>query len=211
MDQPDKEINCRPGGEDRRRYTGEYRLRTHQRDLPEDLTIVPLVDPLVEAEGFHPRSFYIETCWLPIMRPTATLAYRRLGMWAINEPNGLTVGTRDLAAGLGLGEGIGWNTAIARTLARLVNYQAAGWRRDGRLAVRRALGPVPEIHTGQLSASASLEHRRLTGGLAHIANGTVGVFPVGATRELLGAAADAPSRPNVHGVPGGHRDELTKS
>ncbi len=47
--------------------------------LRPEITVKPWVDPVVEAHGFSPRSPYVETCWLPVLGPTATWLYRRLG------------------------------------------------------------------------------------------------------------------------------------
>ena len=39
---------------------------------PSSLWVVPLPDPLVEAFGFDPRSWYVERFWLPVIGPPST-------------------------------------------------------------------------------------------------------------------------------------------
>lgn len=110
--------------------------------LPDELAVVPWIDELVEQRGFGPRSMYVETCWLPVLGPTATWLYRRLGSWAEFNPDGLTVDLTDLSVSLGLGEGLGRHSLLARSLHRLAHFEAARWSGDT-FQVRRALPPLP--------------------------------------------------------------------
>ena len=125
-------------------------LRSH-------IEVVPWPDELVEAHGFGPRSPYVETCWLPVLGPTATLLYRRLGSWAESNPDGVDVDLVDLSVSLGLGEGLGRNSLIARALGRLARFDVASWRRE-QLAVRRALPLLPLRHHSRLSYTAMQLH-----------------------------------------------------
>ena len=137
-------------------HKSEYDIsREHLLDT--ELRVVPLIDHLVEHRGFGPRSLYVEMCWLPVMGPTATWLYRRLGTWVEHNPDGLTVDLTDLSVGLGLGEGLSRNSMFARALGRLARFGAADWRGDA-LAVRRALAPLPERQLGRLSYSARKLH-----------------------------------------------------
>jgi hypothetical protein len=45
---------------------------------PSSLWVVPLTDPLVEALGFDPRSWYVEHFWLPVIGPTCTWLLRHV-------------------------------------------------------------------------------------------------------------------------------------
>ena len=45
---------------------------------PLTLWVVPLADPLVEALGFDPRSWYVEHFWLPVIGPTCTWLLRHV-------------------------------------------------------------------------------------------------------------------------------------
>ena len=98
-------------------------------------------------------------CWLPVLGPTATLMYRRLGSWAEHNPDGVQVDLTDLSVSLGLGEGLGRNSLVARALGRLARFDVAAWRGD-QLAVRRALPPLPLRHQSRLSYTASMLHEQ---------------------------------------------------
>lgn len=91
--------------------------------LPPDLLIMPWRDEVVETLGFNPRSMYVEMVWTNILGTTAVMAYRRLGSWAEFNPDGSKVDLTDLAVSLGLGEGLGRNSRLARSLGRLVHYR----------------------------------------------------------------------------------------
>jgi hypothetical protein len=132
-----------------------------QELLRPQVRVEPLPDPLVEAHGFGPRSLYVEACWLPVLGPTATWLYRRLGTWVETSPEGVEIDLVDLAVSLGLGEGLGRHSLLAKGLGRLSRFDAARWQND-KLAVRRALAPLPERQTHRLSASAYQLHRQLS-------------------------------------------------
>jgi hypothetical protein len=121
---------------------------------------------VVDELGFRPTSRYVETCWLGVLGPTATWAYRRLGSLAEVHPEGAVVDLADLALSLGLGEGTGRNSLMARALGRLVNFEAARWEGEV-LAVRRRLPSLPERRVARLSASAARAHAHLTGRPRH--------------------------------------------
>jgi len=130
------------------------------------ITVRALVDPVVDELGFGPTSRYVETGWLGILGPTATWAYRRIGSLAEVHPEGAEVDLADLALSLGLGEGMGKNSLMARALARLVNFEVARWEGEV-LVVRRRLPPLPERRVARLSASAARAHAHLTGRPRH--------------------------------------------
>lgn len=135
-------------------------IREVGEELKPTIEMQPLLDELVERHGFGPRSPYVETCWLPVLGPTATWLYRRLGSWAELSPEGIELDLVDLAVGLGLGEGLGQHSKLAKGLERLVRFDAARWRGDV-LAVRRALAPVPERLAHSFSYSAYGFHRQM--------------------------------------------------
>lgn len=132
---------------------GEAAAAVQAERLHPQLTIRPWLDELVEAHGFGPRSNYVETCWLPVLGPTATWLYRRLGSWVEGYPEGLNVGLVDLSVGLGLGEGLGRHSKLTNAIGRLQRFDAARGHND-ELLVRRALGPLPERYAERLSYSA---------------------------------------------------------
>ncbi len=69
----------------------------------------------------------------------------------------------DVAVSLGIGEGTGRNSVLARALGRLVRFGVAEWRGDV-LAVRRALAPLPARQLARASYSARKAHERIVEG-----------------------------------------------
>lgn len=119
-------------------------------------------DPLVEAVGFGPRSDYVEHCWLPVLGPSATWCYRRLGTLVLAHPGDtVEVDPLDLSLCLGLGHGLGHSSTIARTLARLAHFGVICQDARG-MAVRRALPPLAGAQVGRLSLTARGVHNYLT-------------------------------------------------
>jgi hypothetical protein len=125
------------------------------------MTVAAWVDPVVEAHGFGPASRYIEACWLPILGPTSTWLYRRLAMGLLVEVE-FEVDLVDLAVSLGLGEGMGKQSPIARAIERLIRFGAAE-AHGQRLLVRRALAALTTAQLSRLSLSSFQAHQRLTG------------------------------------------------
>ncbi len=131
--------------------------------LPPEVIVRPWPDPLVEAHGFDPLHPYIEFCWTARLGPTATLLYRRLGVAVINNPDGREFDLVDLAVSLGLGEGLGRHSLLAKAMSRLCRFDAARWQSDD-YAVRRALAPLPARELCRVSLSARHAHQAITEG-----------------------------------------------
>lgn len=147
-------------GEPRPRSSSNQ-VKNGPEGLPPQLHVVPWRDEVVEARGFGPRSMYVETCWLPVMGPTATFLYRRLGSWAAHNPDGLTVDLQQVSESLGLGDAMGRHSRIGKALGRLARYQAARWGGD-ELQVRTALPPLPLRLLKGLDANTKGWHERYT-------------------------------------------------
>lgn len=128
-------------------------------ETPAVLTVVPWPDPVIEAHGHKPGSPYIEATWLGILGPSSTLCWQRLSRIATARP-GAAIDSTDLAVSLGLGESLGRNAPLSRTLGRMVAFGAAV-RSGDTLAVRRALPDVPQRMLGRLSYTARLAHQHL--------------------------------------------------
>lgn len=149
-------------------WSGETTKVTERRPvlapegLPSHIEVVPWIDPLVEAHGFAPRSMYVEACWLPVLGPTATWLYRRLGSWVASNEDGTVVDLTDLAVSLGLGEGLARTSMLTRAMGRLAMFGVIDWQGD-RLAVRRALAPLTERRARSLSLTAYQLHQQLVG------------------------------------------------
>lgn len=114
---------------------------TH-RPLPPELTIEPWIDHEVERVGHMPMSTYVESEYLPILGPTATLLFRRIGSWAAMSEEGLLIPTESLAHDLGVSRALTAGAPLPRSVGRLVMFGCAEWRGEA-LAVRRALPNVP--------------------------------------------------------------------
>jgi hypothetical protein len=134
---------------------------------PTTLTVVPFADPLVERLGHRPGSPYVEFVWLGILGPSTTLTWQRLSRQAAAISSS-SVDAIDLSVSLGLGEDLGRNALMSRSLARLVAFDAA--RRHGdTLAVRLALPDLSARRLSRLSYSARLAHDRFAHGSPAIA------------------------------------------
>ncbi len=101
----------------------------------------------------------MEGVWLGVLGPSATWAWQRLARIATTRP-GATIDSVDLATSLGLGDSLGPNAAISRTLGRLAAFDAAR-RGTDIIAVRIALPDLPARRTARLSPSARLAHEQL--------------------------------------------------
>jgi hypothetical protein len=125
------------------------------------LVVRAWTDPVVEAHGFGPRSSYVEQLWLPVLGPSATWLYRRLGTLVNHFPDdGIEVSMVDLSRALGLGRSVGHHSLLVRALARLSYFDAVRYRRAA-AEVRRALGPVSERQLGRLPEGLRRAHRQL--------------------------------------------------
>ena len=129
------------------------------RPTPARLTVIAWPDTVIEAHGHQPGSPYVEQVWLGVLGPSATWAWQRLARIASTRP-GVTIDSTDLATSLGLGDSLGSNAAISRTLGRLVAFDAAQ-RGPDIIAVRVALPDLPARRAARLSPSARLAHERL--------------------------------------------------
>ncbi len=141
----------------------QYELNSdHHFELPAEIKVEPWIDEVIEANGFGPRSTYVEMCWLPTLGPTATWLYRRLGSWAEYNPEGVTVDTTDLAVSLGLGEGLGRHSKLSHAVERLLRFEVVRWQDVGELAVRTALPLLPQRHVERLSYSTRRLHEEFS-------------------------------------------------
>jgi hypothetical protein len=98
------------------------RARTPEA-LPEELLVSAIESPFHEEHGFNWSSMYVLDCWTPVLGPAASLLYRRLARDMPNrfEPP-LALDTLDVSRSLGLGEGTGASSRLAKALWRLRYY-----------------------------------------------------------------------------------------
>lgn len=85
-------------------------------DNPARLNLIAWHDPLVDQHGHWPGAAYVEEVWLSLLGPAALCAWQRLGRMVAATP-ATTMDLVDLAASLGLGQGLGRTAPISHTLA----------------------------------------------------------------------------------------------
>jgi hypothetical protein len=129
------------------------------------LSILPWVDPVVEAVGHDPRSPYVEAFWLGILGPSATWLARRLVAGFDRSPDGYEIPWRELAGALGLSTAGAKNSPFARTCQRLVQFGLAQAHSRG-LGVRRRLPPLSHRQVERLPIGLQAAHRHWVEGEA---------------------------------------------
>jgi len=122
---------------------------------PERLRVVAFRDPRVEARGHGPGSPYIEAVYVGVLGPSATWLWQRLARTAATE-----LDTLELSASLGLGQDLGANAPLTRTINRLQHFDAARRHHDS-LAARLALPDLTPRRLARLSPTARLAHHHL--------------------------------------------------
>jgi hypothetical protein len=151
--------------------------------VSETIDIRPWPDPLVDTLGHDPRAPYPERFWLPTLGPTALLLLRHIAYWFDRAPGGFSLDLAETSRCLGLGERVGRNSPIARSLERIVQFDLATHEAVGAtLAVRRHVPPINRRHVRRLPPSLQHEHDDWVN--AHLAEP-----PLAATRRNARRAA----------------------
>src|SRR5262245_15092444 len=127
--------------------------------MPKQVRITPWVDPVIDVLGHDPRSWYVETFWLPTLGPTSLPLLRHLADRFEEHPDGLALPVADTAAALGLGPRDGEQTPLVRSLDRLHQFDLAHQLAPDVIAVRRKLPPVNRRHVRRLPAALQARHR----------------------------------------------------
>src|ERR1700693_4752155 len=89
------------------------------------IRVMPWPDPVLDAIGHDPRSWYAETFWLPTLGPTALLLMRHLADRFERAPEGVELPVAETAAARGLGAREGQNSPLIRSLGRLRQFELA--------------------------------------------------------------------------------------
>lgn len=126
--------------------------------MAETVRVLPWADPVIDVLGHDPRSWYVETFWLPTLGPTAVLLLRHLADRFERSPQGCTLPVADTAAALGLGAKEGPSSPLVRTLQRLEQFDLARHDDPAVVAVRRTLPPVHRRHVRRLPADLQARH-----------------------------------------------------
>ena len=136
-------------------------LQPHRGETiyPGQLQVIAWSDPVVERVGFPPHHAYVELLWLPIVGPSATWLYRRLGDLVTRRPAGTIIDVGELAASIGLSEATTPHSPAQRSLRRLDRFGLARW--DGRYAVRTLAPPLAQRHLERLPPALRAAHHAL--------------------------------------------------
>jgi hypothetical protein len=122
------------------------------------IRVMPWPDPVLDAIGHDPRSWYVETFWLPTLGPTALLLMRHLADRFESSPKGVDLPVADTAAALGLGARDSRQSPLIRSLARLQQFELACSDGDTTIAVRTTLPPVHRRHVRRLPTGLQARH-----------------------------------------------------
>jgi len=126
---------------------------------PATLTIRPWVDPVVDDDGFDPRSRYVELFWLGVLGPTATWMIRRLVAGLEQSPAGYELDLDSIARAMGLSYSAGRASPFSRALQRCVMFGLAHPISDG-MAVRRRVPPVSTRHLQRMPLDLQATHEQ---------------------------------------------------
>ena len=85
---------------------------------PSTIAVRPWVDPVVDDDGFDPRSRYVEVFWLGVLGPTATWLLRRLVAGLERSPEGYDLDLLATAQAMGLGYTSGRTSPFSKALQR---------------------------------------------------------------------------------------------
>ncbi|HUV16864.1 MAG TPA: hypothetical protein VMW33_00150 [Ilumatobacteraceae bacterium] len=125
--------------------------------LAGSIAVRPWVDPVVDDDGFDPRSRYVEVFWLGVLGPTATWLLRRLVAGLERSPDGYELDLQATAQAMGLGYTSGRTSPFSKALQRCVMFGLAH-PIDGGLAVRRRVPPISFRHLRRMPESVQAAH-----------------------------------------------------
>ena len=128
--------------------------------------VKPWSDPILDVLGHDPRSWYVETFWLPTLGPTCVLLMRHLADRFDRTPDGLALDVTTTSECLGLGSRDGTSSPLRRSLARLEHFDLAVTEPQSIVRVRRNLPPVSRRHVRRLPDALQARHAEwVTGAL----------------------------------------------
>jgi hypothetical protein len=134
--------------------TPSYRVTTRDAafgGLPRELRAHEWTDSTSVVPLFATRSRYVERIWLPALGPTPLLALRILGELIDASESGVAaIETEVLAVSLGLGQGLGENSSLARALRRLERFDLAKRADQTTYFVRTEVPPISDRDAAQL-------------------------------------------------------------
>lgn len=126
-------------------------------DAPTTLVIRPWVDPIVDDDGYDPRSRYVEQFWLGVLGPTATWLIRRLVAGLEQSPEGYELNLHSMARSMGLGYSSVRSSPFSKALQRCVMFGVAH-PIDAGLAVRRRVPTISLRHLRRMPDEMQAAH-----------------------------------------------------
>lgn len=117
----------------------------------------PWIDPVVDDDGFDPRSRYVELFWLGVLGPTATWLIRRLVAGLDQMPGGYDLDLDATARAMGLSWSAGRSSPFSKALQRCTMFGLAH-PVEGGLAVRRRIPPISMRHLRRMPDSVQAAH-----------------------------------------------------
>lgn len=108
---------------------------------------------------FPTQHQHLEMLWLPVIGPSTTWLFHRLGGWALACPEGLTVVLPELSESLGLGWSSGANSSVQRSMRRLMMFGLARW--SDSIEVATAVPAVSERQLARTSPGLVRAHDRM--------------------------------------------------
>ena len=121
------------------------------------ITVRPWIDPVVDDDGFDPRSRYVELFWLGVLGPTATWLVRRLVAGFEQSPDGYELDLDATARAMGLSYTAGRASPFSKALQRCVMFGLAH-PIDSGLAVRRRVPPISLRHLQRMPEQLQAAH-----------------------------------------------------
>lgn len=119
--------------------------------------IQPWIDPVVDDNGFDPRSRYVEMFWLGVLGPTATWLVRRLVAGLEQAPEGYDLDLDATARAMGLSYSAGRSSPFSKALQRCTMFGLAH-PVEGGLAVRRRIPPISMRHLRRMPDAVQAAH-----------------------------------------------------
>lgn len=129
--------------------------------LDDTLTFRAWPDALVEANGHHARSPYVEAFWLPILGPSSLALLRRCGL-ELAVATEWAVAAEELGQLIGVHHNAGANSKLVRVVTRLTQF---GAMRGGpsQFDVRTHLDTLTSGKIARLPLSAQAVHQQAVG------------------------------------------------
>lgn len=100
-------------------------------------------DPRIDPHDCDPGGPFSRMAWLRLIGPTGWLVWGTLAAQLHRAPHVVAWDLTDLALAHGLGRASAKNSALQRSLLRLVQFQLAAPHRDGCVRIRVTAPPVP--------------------------------------------------------------------